>query len=77
MEFGFTIPDRPVVVDDVRVRGTGSSGISCETPLAPSGKPPRVETVRGGWGVLRWSLGCPGGAGGDLVRDPAGDAVLL
>ncbi|XP_040444108.1 5-oxoprolinase isoform X4 [Falco naumanni] len=44
-EFGFTIPDRPVVVDDVRVRGTGSSGISCETPLAPSGKPARVETV--------------------------------
>ncbi|XP_065484214.1 5-oxoprolinase isoform X2 [Caloenas nicobarica] len=44
-EFGFTIPGRAVVVDDVRVRGTGSSGISCETPLAPSGKPPRVETV--------------------------------
>ncbi|NXT39932.1 OPLA oxoprolinase, partial [Pelecanoides urinatrix] len=44
-EFGFTIPDRAVVVDDVRVRGTGSSGISCETPLAPSGKPARVETV--------------------------------
>ncbi|XP_074000836.1 LOW QUALITY PROTEIN: 5-oxoprolinase [Numenius arquata] len=45
VEFGFTIPDRPVVVDDLRVRGTGSSGIRCETPLAPSGKPPRVETV--------------------------------
>ncbi|NXD87695.1 OPLA oxoprolinase, partial [Halcyon senegalensis] len=45
VEFGFTIPDRPIVVDDVRVRGTGSSGISCETPLAPSGTPPRVETV--------------------------------
>ena len=24
-EFGFIIPERPVVVDDVRVRGTGSS----------------------------------------------------
>ncbi|XP_009469626.1 PREDICTED: 5-oxoprolinase [Nipponia nippon] len=45
VEFGFTIPDRAMVVDDVRVRGTGSSGISCETPLAPSGKPARVETV--------------------------------
>uniref|UniRef100_A0A8B9VQB0 5-oxoprolinase, ATP-hydrolysing n=1 Tax=Anas zonorhyncha TaxID=75864 RepID=A0A8B9VQB0_9AVES len=44
-EFGFTIPDRAVVVDDVRVRGTGSTGISCESPLAPSGEPPRVETV--------------------------------
>ncbi|XP_068017179.1 5-oxoprolinase [Melanerpes formicivorus] len=45
VEFGFTIPQRPVLVDDVRVRGTGTSGIRCETPLAPSGKPPRQETV--------------------------------
>lgn len=27
-EFGFTIPDRPIVVDDIRVRGCGKSGIS-------------------------------------------------
>ncbi|XP_024864412.1 5-oxoprolinase [Kryptolebias marmoratus] len=26
-EFGFTIPDRPIVVDDIRVRGCGKSGI--------------------------------------------------
>ncbi|XP_056155592.1 5-oxoprolinase isoform X2 [Lampris incognitus] len=26
-EFGFTIPDRPIVVDDIRVRGSGKSGI--------------------------------------------------
>nr|XP_057916017.1 5-oxoprolinase [Doryrhamphus excisus] len=26
-EFGFTIPDRPIMVDDVRVRGCGKSGI--------------------------------------------------
>lgn len=39
-----------MVVDDVRVRGTGSTGISCESPLAPSGEPPRVEAVRGGAG---------------------------
>ncbi|KAM6033035.1 5-oxoprolinase [Chlamydotis macqueenii] len=44
-EFGFTIAERAVLVDDVRVRGTGSSGVDCETPLAPSGQPPRVETV--------------------------------
>ncbi|KAK2546176.1 Oplah [Columba livia] len=44
-EFGFTIPGRAVLVDDVRVRGTGSSGVSCDTPMEPSGKPPRVETV--------------------------------
>ncbi|XP_071594695.1 5-oxoprolinase isoform X1 [Heliangelus exortis] len=45
VEFGFTIPDRPVVVDDVRVRGTGSSSVTIETPLAPRGKPPRLEMV--------------------------------
>lgn len=26
-EFGFTIPGRPIVVDDIRVRGCGKSGI--------------------------------------------------
>lgn len=26
-EFGFTIPDRTIVVDDIRVRGCGKSGI--------------------------------------------------
>ncbi|KAK5850209.1 hypothetical protein PBY51_014477 [Eleginops maclovinus] len=26
-EFGFTIPDRPILVDDIRVRGCGKSGI--------------------------------------------------
>lgn len=26
-EFGFTIPDRAIVVDDIRVRGCGKSGI--------------------------------------------------
>uniref|UniRef100_A0AAX7VRR6 5-oxoprolinase, ATP-hydrolysing n=1 Tax=Astatotilapia calliptera TaxID=8154 RepID=A0AAX7VRR6_ASTCA len=27
-EFGFTIPDRPIMVDDIRVRGCGQSGIT-------------------------------------------------
>ncbi|XP_035981040.1 5-oxoprolinase isoform X1 [Fundulus heteroclitus] len=27
-EFGFTIPDRPIMVDDIRVRGCGKSGIN-------------------------------------------------
>ncbi|KAM6125760.1 LOW QUALITY PROTEIN: 5-oxoprolinase [Pterocles gutturalis] len=44
-EFGFTLPGRQVLVDDVRVRGTASSGETPETPLTPSGKPPPVETV--------------------------------
>lgn len=44
-EFGFIIPERPVVVDDVRVRGTGCSGLRLEnTPKAPTG-PPRVDKV--------------------------------
>ncbi|KAM9573689.1 5-oxoprolinase isoform 1-T2 [Guaruba guarouba] len=45
LEFGFTIPGRAVLVDDVRVRGTGSSGHSARSPLSPSGEPPPVETV--------------------------------
>ncbi|XP_036686028.1 5-oxoprolinase isoform X5 [Balaenoptera musculus] len=44
-EFGFTIPERPVVVDDVRVRGTGHSGLRLEfVPKAQSG-PPRVDKM--------------------------------
>lgn len=30
-EFGFTIPDRPIMVDDIRVRGSGKSGIKSVT----------------------------------------------
>ncbi|KAM4688297.1 5-oxoprolinase isoform 1-T2 [Discoglossus pictus] len=44
-EFGFTIPSRAIVVDDIRVRGTGSTSIRCETRIQPSGQPARVETV--------------------------------
>ncbi|XP_074059206.1 5-oxoprolinase [Macrotis lagotis] len=44
-EFGFIIPDRPVLVDDVRVRGMGRSGLSPEYhPQAQNG-PPRVDRV--------------------------------
>uniref|UniRef100_A0A452V663 5-oxoprolinase, ATP-hydrolysing n=1 Tax=Ursus maritimus TaxID=29073 RepID=A0A452V663_URSMA len=39
-EFGFVIPERPVVVDDVRVRGTGRSGLRLEdVPRAQTGPP--------------------------------------
>uniref|UniRef100_A0A8C5PWK3 5-oxoprolinase, ATP-hydrolysing n=1 Tax=Leptobrachium leishanense TaxID=445787 RepID=A0A8C5PWK3_9ANUR len=44
-EFGFTIPSRAIVADDIRVRGTGSTGIRCESCIQPSGLPARVETV--------------------------------
>ncbi|XP_063062907.1 5-oxoprolinase isoform X2 [Engraulis encrasicolus] len=30
-EFGFTIPDRPIMVDDIRIRGSGMSGIKSVT----------------------------------------------
>uniref|UniRef100_A0A2K6TKL1 5-oxoprolinase, ATP-hydrolysing n=1 Tax=Saimiri boliviensis boliviensis TaxID=39432 RepID=A0A2K6TKL1_SAIBB len=44
-EFGFVIPERPVVVDDVRVRGTGRSGLRLEdAPKAQTG-PPRVDKM--------------------------------
>nr|XP_058899190.1 5-oxoprolinase isoform X3 [Kogia breviceps] len=44
-EFGFIIPERPVVVDDVRVRGTGRSGLRLESvPKVQSG-PPRVDKM--------------------------------
>lgn len=53
-EFGFTIPERPVIVDDIRVRGTGSTGIGQEPPIPASGRPARVETVRAA--LLPWAL---------------------
>ncbi|XP_067005081.2 5-oxoprolinase isoform X2 [Anabrus simplex] len=46
-EFGFTIPSRPIIVDDVRVRGVGKSLINTEHEIPPADQPPVVEkTVR-------------------------------
>ncbi|XP_042319482.1 5-oxoprolinase [Sceloporus undulatus] len=44
-EFGFTIPNRAILVDDVRVRATASSGLGQEEPMPASEGPPRLETV--------------------------------
>lgn len=44
-EFGFIIPERPVVVDDVRVRGTGRSGLLLEDTRRAQTGPPRVDKV--------------------------------
>ncbi|XP_078458013.1 5-oxoprolinase isoform X1 [Lampetra planeri] len=44
-EFGFTIPGRAVVVDDVRVRGVGKSGIHAEPELPASEEPPPLRKV--------------------------------
>ena len=38
-EFGFTIPSRAVIVDDIRVRGTGQACSHTPSPV-PVGKPP-------------------------------------
>ncbi|XP_072458758.1 5-oxoprolinase isoform X2 [Notamacropus eugenii] len=44
-EFGFIIPDRPILVDDVRVRGVGQSGLRPEYPPQTQNGPPRVDRV--------------------------------
>uniref|UniRef100_A0A3B3RXI6 5-oxoprolinase, ATP-hydrolysing n=1 Tax=Paramormyrops kingsleyae TaxID=1676925 RepID=A0A3B3RXI6_9TELE len=46
-EFGFTIPGRPIMVDDIRVRGTGKSGIQSQTKVkAGQGSPRPVEVTQ-------------------------------
>lgn len=45
-EFGFTIADRPIVVDDIRVRGCGKSGISSVYKSKAGHKPAKPVTVR-------------------------------
>uniref|UniRef100_A0A5F8H024 5-oxoprolinase, ATP-hydrolysing n=1 Tax=Monodelphis domestica TaxID=13616 RepID=A0A5F8H024_MONDO len=44
-EFGFIIPERPVLVDDVRVRGMGLSGLKLDHPVQAQNEPPRVDLV--------------------------------
>ncbi|KAJ8387190.1 hypothetical protein AAFF_G00160020 [Aldrovandia affinis] len=44
-EFGFTIPDRSIMVDDIRVRGSGKSGIKSVTRTRIGRGPPRPIKV--------------------------------
>ncbi|CAB1341068.1 unnamed protein product [Coregonus sp. 'balchen'] len=44
-EFGFTIPDRPIMVDDVRVRGSGKSGIKSVTNTKMGSGFPKATTI--------------------------------
>ena len=47
MEFGFTIPSRLIVVDDIRVRGVAKACAHSVTPLSASDQPPNpTVTVR-------------------------------
>ncbi len=45
-EFGFTIPSRDVVVDDIRVRGTARACAHQPQLLPQATSEPRVEAVR-------------------------------
>ncbi len=47
-EFGFVIPERTIIVDDIRVRGVGKTDIQMDVVLQKSGKEPRVEKVNTG-----------------------------
>uniref|UniRef100_A0A0C9QTF5 Oplah_4 protein n=1 Tax=Fopius arisanus TaxID=64838 RepID=A0A0C9QTF5_9HYME len=44
-EFGFTMPSRKILVNDVRVRGIGKSGIPDEVELSRSTDPPKSENA--------------------------------
>ncbi|XP_069771231.1 5-oxoprolinase isoform X2 [Narcine bancroftii] len=43
-EFGFVIPERPIMVDNVRVRGCGKSAIGLERRIQSSGVTAPIET---------------------------------
>jgi len=44
-EFGFTIPDRSIVVDDIRVRGVGKTQVMPDEKTSPGQDQPRAEMV--------------------------------
>ena len=44
-EFGFTIPSRSIIVDDIRVRGTARACSHQPTPMTKASHPPRVAKV--------------------------------
>lgn len=46
-EFGFTIPDRPITVDDIRVRGCGQSGITSVYKAEMGHRQAKPATVNG------------------------------
>lgn len=46
-EFGFVIPQRDIIVDDIRVRGVGKSFLESESPKQNSKQPPKArETAK-------------------------------
>uniref|UniRef100_A0A6Q2ZDL2 5-oxoprolinase, ATP-hydrolysing n=1 Tax=Esox lucius TaxID=8010 RepID=A0A6Q2ZDL2_ESOLU len=55
-EFGFTISDRPIMVDDIRVRGSGKSGIKSVTHTKRGLDVPKATTVETVDGYLETSV---------------------
>lgn len=45
-EFGFVLPNRNIIIDDIRVRGIGKTMISNESAIEKSISPPQIEQVR-------------------------------
>ena len=45
-EFGFTIADRKIIVDDVRVRGVGKTEVDLDRLIPEANGPAEVEAVR-------------------------------
>ncbi|XP_076111400.1 5-oxoprolinase-like isoform X2 [Mytilus galloprovincialis] len=44
-EFGFTLPDRPIIVDDIRIRGVGKAMHETEQLIEKADGPPKHETI--------------------------------
>ncbi|XP_053980363.1 5-oxoprolinase [Hylaeus volcanicus] len=43
MEFGFTMPNRKILVNDLRVRGVGKTDVEEDSVLSSSNEPPKME----------------------------------
>lgn len=44
-EFGFTIPGRPIIIDNIRVRGVGKTMIQSDQKLQKEGKPAEPKAI--------------------------------
>ncbi|KAL4234607.1 hypothetical protein ACF0H5_006248 [Mactra antiquata] len=44
-EFGFTLPDRTIIVDDIRIRGTGQAVSQDDANITMATEPPTIECV--------------------------------
>ena len=50
-EFGFTIPSRSIMVDDIRIRAVAKVMVHKQVAMAKASNPPEAETVSGIIGV--------------------------